>query len=221
MNRLKLTSQSGFTIAEMMVSAMLSLMVLGSVYGVFRAQSHTVKGQESRMEAQEYGLSSVDMMVREIRNTGYFPGALCNATGGVVAATATTFGFVYDADGNGACAGTDEAVTYQVAAGDITRTANGVTQALTNANVTAFQFIYYPQQIGNVRPPPYCYAAAGDLVVNGVTCSGIVTANLAGIQQVVINVTVRARSNDTQFGGQSTLTTSATADLRNHGLPPA
>ena len=37
-----------------------SLAVLASIYGLFSAQTHTVKGQESRMEAHEYAMSVFD-----------------------------------------------------------------------------------------------------------------------------------------------------------------
>ena len=47
-----LQDQRGFTLTELMVAAGLFLFVLGTIYGVFRSQTHTVKGQESRMEAQ-------------------------------------------------------------------------------------------------------------------------------------------------------------------------
>jgi hypothetical protein len=38
------------------------------------------------------------------------------------------------------------------------------------------------------------------------------------VQKIAISVTVQAKSKDTQYGGQSVITMSSTADLRNHGL---
>src|SRR5512147_1938426 len=90
-----------------MVSASLSLAILAAIYGLFRAQTHTIKGQQGRMEAHEYAMSVLDIMVREIRNTGYFPsGSACSTptnSAGVVTATAQSFQLVYDSDGDGAC----------------------------------------------------------------------------------------------------------------------
>jgi len=53
-------------LVELLVSAGLSLFVLGVIYSVFRVQTRTVKSQESRSEAQEYGRAVLDMMVRDI-----------------------------------------------------------------------------------------------------------------------------------------------------------
>ena len=218
-------NQKGFTLAELLVAASLSLIVLGAVHAVYRVQAHTVKAQEYRMEAQEYARASLDLMVRETRNLGYFPNRTpCAApanTKGIVAASAQSIHFVYDADGNGDCAGAGEEITYSydAATQNISRTQNGgAAQTLTDGNVTTFQFVYYPKQTVGTLPPPYCYAAAGDLVVNGVTCSGIVTANLANIQRVSISLTVQSKSTDTQFGGQQTITMDSNANLRNRGL---
>jgi type IV pilus assembly protein PilW len=107
-----LKDQSGFTLAELLVAAGLSLFVLASIGVVFRAQTHSVKGQESRMEAHEYALTVIDVMIREIRNAGYFPGTACDATGGITAASATSLSFQYDKNGNGACSGDDEIITF-------------------------------------------------------------------------------------------------------------
>ena len=47
-------NERGFTLTELLVAAGLSLFVLASIGSLFRAQTHTIKGQESRMEAHEY-----------------------------------------------------------------------------------------------------------------------------------------------------------------------
>ena len=99
---MRINKQAGFNLIELVVAMGFSLAVLASVYGFFRAQTHTTKGQESRMEAHEYAMSVLDTIVREIRNTGYFPnnGTPCTNvanTGGIVAATADSFRLVYDA----------------------------------------------------------------------------------------------------------------------------
>lgn len=191
--------------AELLVSAALSLFVLGAVYGVFRAQSHSVKGQESRMEAREYALSAMDMMVREIRNTGYFPtGTACTNIGntsGVVSATAQSFRFVYDANGDGVCE-EDITYTYDSVSRNITRNP----QVLTDGNVTGFQFTYFPQQTSGTPPAALSCNPA---------CS---SSELASIQRVAISVTVQSKSTDVEFGGQANITMSSDADLRNRGL---
>jgi Tfp pilus assembly protein PilW len=204
---MRLKDQRGFTIAELLVSSGLSLMVLAGVYTVFRSQTHTVKVQEKRMEAHEYALNTVDMMLREIRNAGYFPaGTACvnvTNTSGVVSASSTSFRFVYDANGDGNC---EEDVTYTFTAANITRTYNGTTETLTDNNVTGFQLTYYPQQTSGTAP-------------SALTCNpNCNSTELAQIQKVTIALTVQSQSTDTQFGGGQSVTMSLNADLRNRGL---
>ena len=198
----------------------LSLAVLAAIYGVFKSQTHTVKGQESQVEAREYALNVIDMMVREIRNTGYFPGGTaCGGTAssaGIIAADATSLQIVYDNNAVGAaCSEMVIAYSYDSAAKDITRAVNGGTaEAVTDGNVTAFQLTYYPQQTSGTAPAPYCVSAG-----NPSGCSGTLSSSLALVQKITVAVTVQSKNNDVAYGGQSTITMSLNADLRNHGLP--
>jgi len=210
---MKLQKQTGFTLIEVLVALGFSLAILASIYGFFRAQTHTTKGQESRMEAHEYAMAVLDSMVREIRNTGYFPnnGTPCvnvANTGGIVSATADGFRLVYDANNDGVCE-QDIAFTFDGANKNILR--NGL--ELTDGNATAVAFTYYPQQTSTSAPAPYCVSAS---VPSG--CSGTLSSNLSNVQKIAISVTVQAKSKDPQFGGQTNITMTSTADLRNHGL---
>ena len=211
---MRLNKQAGFSLIELLVAMGFSLAILASVFGFFRAQTHTTKGQESRMEAHEYAMAVLDSMVREIRNTGYFPnnGTPCTNianTGGIVAgASADSFRLVYDTDNDGVCE-QDISFTYDGANKNILRNL----EALTDGNATAVAFTYYPQQTSATAPSPYCVSGG---VPSG--CSGTLAANLSNVQKIAISVTVEAKSPDTQFGGGSTTTMSSTADLRNHGL---
>ena len=157
-------------------------------------------------------MSVLDLMVREIRNTGYFPTTACNSTGGIASATATSFSFVYDRNNNGACSGDDEVVVFAYDGTNVTR--NGL--ALTDGNATAFQFTYYPQQTGGTAPPPMCVSTNNP---TGCNLDLTQSANWTSIQRVAISVSVQSRSPDVQFGGQSTITMSSGAELRNHGVP--
>jgi Tfp pilus assembly protein PilW len=208
--------QTGFTLIEVLVALGFSLAILASIYGFFRAQTHTTKGQESRMEAHEYAMAVLDVMVREIRNTGYFPnnGTPCPNvanTGGIVAASSDSFRLVYDINSDGDCADANEDISFTYDSGNSNILRNGA--VLTDGNATAVAFRYYPQQISGTAPPPYCFSAG---VPSG--CSGMLSANWSNVQKIAISVTLRAKSQDTQYGGQSAISMSSIADLRNHGL---
>lgn len=220
-------SEKGFTIVELLVSILLTFIIMGAIYSVYRVQTHSAKVQENRMEAQEYARSVLDMMVREIRNVGYFPVGACALpvnTNGIVAASQQSFQFVYDSNAANGCADADEIIAYAYNSGakNITRASNpgGSTtlespQDLTDGNATNLQFIYYPQQTGASAPPPYCYPLTS--LPSG--CVGDVAANLANIQRISISVTVQSKKPDTEFGGQLTVQMTSNADLRNRGLP--
>jgi len=205
----EIKKQAGFTLVELLVSILLTSIIMTAVYSVYRVQTHSAKVQESRLEAQEYARSVLDMMVREIRNAGYAPtGALCAV---VASASSQTIQFGYDANANGVCTDADEDITYQYQSpgpqncptgfGDVTRTANGTTEPLTNCNVPTgtsnFSLTYYAQDSSTAMSP---------LV-------------LANIQRVGITLTVQSLKPDTEFGGQLTVTMTSNADLRNRGLP--
>jgi prepilin-type N-terminal cleavage/methylation domain-containing protein len=201
----------GFTLPELLVATALSLVALASIGSLFRAQTHTVKGQESRMEAHEYALTVADMLVREIRNTGYFPVTACDATGGITAASATSISIQYDKNSDGDCADADEAITFDYDNVGLNVRRN-TTQILTDGNATAFDLAYYPQQTASSAPAPYCVSPG---VPSG--CSGTLSGNFKLVQKVVLTLTITPKSNDSDFKG-TPVTVSLTADLRNHGF---
>jgi Tfp pilus assembly protein PilW len=210
---MRLKKQSGFSLVELVIVMGFSLAILASIYGFFRAQTHTTKGQESRMEAHEYAMAVLDSMVREIRNTGYFPnnGTPCTNianTAGIVAASADSFRLVYDTNNDGVC-DQDVSFTYDGTNKNILR--NGT--ELTDGNAKAVTFAYYPQQTSGTAPSPYCISAG---VPSG--CSGTLASNLSSVQKIAISVTVQAKSKDTKYGGLTNITMNSTAELRNHGL---
>lgn len=211
------SSEEGFTVIEFFVSIFLTLIVLGVIYSVFRFQTHSLKSQERRMEAQQYTRSVLNLMVREIRNAGHFPLGECTTipahTNGIIEADNNLFHFVTDANANGNCADPHENVIYRFDAtgcpagyGNITRQ-NGAAaaQALTDCNVPVAGgnalFAYYPKDSTVAYSPP------------------VSSANLANIQRLLVTATVETKDPDLQFGGASTLVMKSNVDLRNRGLP--
>ena len=228
----RLTRNAGFTIVELLVSVLLTSMIMGAIYSVYRVQTHSAKVQESRLEAQEYARSTLDMMVREIRNAAYNPlgaiavGALgTNCAGGlagapgIVTATATSIRFTYDFQGttagsapNGTCDNADEDITYTYTTGcssgfgDVTRKeGTNAAQALTNCNVP---------DVNNQRLDIRYFKQDGTELSRPV-----IAADLPNIQRVMIALTVQSLRPDTEFGGQLNATMTSNADLRNRGLP--
>lgn len=206
--------QRGFTLVELLVSMLLTFIVMGAIYSVYRVQTHSVKAQENRMEAQEYARAVLDLMVREIRNAGYFPVGACTTTpantNGIVTADAQSFQFVYDANAANGCADADENITYAFSTtgcptgfGDITRNGSALTDCNVPTGAANFSLTYYPIDSTTAYSTP---VAAG---------------NLGSIQRVLITLTVQSKYPDAEFGGgQLNATMTSNADLRNRGLPP-
>jgi len=163
-----------------------------------------MKVQENRMEAQQYARSVLDLMVREIRNVGYFPVGACTTTplnyDGIITAEAQSFQFVYDADADNDCAGPDEniAYAYDTVNKDITRAVDGgAPQVLTDENATNLDLKYFQQDGTELTRP-------------------VAPADLPNIKRVLISLTVQSKDTGTEFGGgQLNATMTSNVDLRN------
>ena len=203
-------SQGGFSLIELLVTILLSSIVMGAIYSVYRVQTRSMKVQENRMEAQEYVRSVLDLMVREIRNAGYKPvtvGTLLHPTPcddgsnkGIYTASATRFDFRYDIDADGDCAEPDERITYDydTANKNITRAVDGgAAQDLTDGNATNLDLRYFKQEGTELTLP-------------------VAPADLPNIQRVLISITVQSTDAGTEFGGgQLNATMTSNVDLRN------
>lgn len=195
-------NQKGFTLTELLVAMTMSLIILGAARTMYTIQAHTIKAQENQMEAQEYARVSLDIMAREIRNLGYFPGLTpcapaSAADGGLVTASDTSIRIVYDTatPPGAACSGVQD-ITYTYDAGTQNILRNG--QTLTDGNVTAFQLLYYPRQIGATAPA----ALTGAF-------------DKSKVQRVYISLTVKEKHVDPKVGGQYDVAMNSSVDLRN------
>ena len=209
-------NQKGFTLVELMVAITLMSMTLAAFYAVFTVQTRSLNAQDHRLEAQQYARAVLDLMIREIRSAGYFPGSACTTpahTLGIVAADEENLQFVQDADGDNTCVSANENITYayDFTNKNVTRAADGApAEVLTDGNAVAFQFVYYPRQTTGVVPPPFCVTPG---YPSG--CSGDLAVNLANIQRVEIRLTVESKNVYPAAGSQLFATLSSSVDLRN------
>ncbi len=201
-----MAKRNGFTLIETLVAMFMLSITMAAFYSVYRMQTRSLKGQENRLEAQQTARSALDFMVRELRNARYNPqneddGNSCGdgtaGRPGIVIATATTLHFSYDANGNGDCADVGENVKYSfdAAAGDVTRTADGSAEVLTDGNATGLVLKYYRQDGTEIDP--------------------ITAADYPNIQRVSITVTIDSKNMADKFGGALTATMTTNVDLRN------
>lgn len=217
------STAAGSTLVELLLATLLTSAVMGAMYHVYRIQTHSVKLQEGRLEAQEYGRAALDLMVREMRNAALNPlgavsgpalgigcgiGFLTGAPG-LVAADAAAISFTSDfrsdaspSTPDGSCDDAEEQLTYAydtlscpLGLGDIKR--NG--SPLTDCNVTGLEFRYFKQDGSELIGP-------------------VVATELANVQRVRISLTVRSKRVDAESGGLFVVTMNSNVDLRNRGL---
>ncbi len=197
---------------ELLVTVLLSSIVMGAIYSVYRVQTHSMKVQENRMEAQEYARSVLDLMVREIRNAGYDPLG-CTEVAGIADAGVQTLQFRFDANADGDCADLDEDITYGFDTtgcpsgfANITRDdANdgNAAQPITNCNIRdeagKFSLAYYQKDSTTAFATP------------------VSVPNRQLTHRVVVTITVESKNPNSEFGGQMISTMTSSVNLHNIG----
>ncbi len=206
---------NGFTFVELLVAMTMMTITMAGFYSVYRMQTRSLKSQDNRLKAQQDARITLEFMVREIRNVGYFPEKVTNANcfedeGGIQIADSQSFRFHYDfqgdtptspADGNCGDANEDIAFGYNATTKDITRAMNGgVPQRLTDGNAYLLQLKYFTQTGTELTAVP------------------LSAADRANIQRVTITVTIKSDNPDEFGGGQLIATIGSNVNLRNRGL---
>jgi len=131
-------NRKGFTIIEMLIAMVISMVVLGSIISVYLMQSKKYDREELLVEMRENIRAGIDMVTRELMNTGYDPTGSAGA--GVLLAEDNSVRFTMDLDENGSISGANEDVTYALDGTDLQLTRNGQPVA---ENITAVVFTYY------------------------------------------------------------------------------
>ncbi|GJQ59071.1 MAG: hypothetical protein D8M57_04610 [Candidatus Scalindua sp. AMX11] len=174
MSKPQKNDDGGFTIVELMVGSVISLVVLGIAFSMFDVQRKTFSIQEQRSEMQQNVRAAMDMMVREIRMAGYDP----LNTGFVPisgTSTATSLQVSADLDGSGGIVGS-ETVTYSYDALSlqIDRNIGGGNQPFVE-NIAGLNFSYFD-------------------------ANDIVTATVADMRKIQIQITGRTANIDPRTG---------------------
>ena len=121
-------NRRGFTIAEILMSALFAMIVMAALYGFFRDQLFQFLSLETRTATLEDARGAMNLMVRELRSAGAFwttTDATCTKDGSgdpmrIVAATASSVQVHSDLDNDGNCSDAGENVTYATSAISIT-----------------------------------------------------------------------------------------------------
>jgi len=92
--------QRGVTLVELMVSLVIGLIIMIGVIQVFTANRETYSVQESLGELQENGQYAINFLIRQLRQTGYYPKPYGNLAGNKAAHELLAFGGVIPLTGS-------------------------------------------------------------------------------------------------------------------------
>ena len=199
--KLRVKSEAGFTLLELLISMTIGLVVLGSIFSSFTTQKKSYELQEQITVMEQNLRVPLDFITRDLRNAGYNPTEDLTTGTSVglipddpndpddpnVSITTNSIKILSDIDGNGAIPTTntdaDEKVTYDLDGTDYT---DGITfdidrngQPLVQ-NITALTFTYYD--------------AAGNTIATPITGD-----NLSIIRLVAVSITARTSDEDITF----------------------
>lgn len=181
---------TGFSIVELMIAILVSLILLAGIYSVFTSQQIAFSRQERIAEMNQSIRAVMDLMSREVRLAGYKTStAVFN---GIATAQPSTIRLLADLNQDGTISGDTEDVTYSYNAGTLQIWRNGVSLPIAE-NITDLAFEY--------------------TLADGSTTSS--PGSLASIRKVKISVTGRTASPDLGTGQYRTITLTSDVTPRN------
>lgn len=138
-------SNQGFTIIELLVAMVISLLALGAIYSTFLGQQRSYVMQQETAAMQQNLRAAMFYMQREIRMAGCDP--LKTGNFGITAANMNSITFTEDIRGSSVGNPPDgnlqaaENITYSLSAGNLVRNVGGGNQVVSQ-HVDALNFVY-------------------------------------------------------------------------------
>jgi type II secretory pathway pseudopilin PulG len=219
-------ASGGFTIAELLVGASVSLIVLGAAQSLFTTQQRMNLVQSAYAQSQNVTRTFTDLFMRELRMASYDPtgpgpgGAIAAGVAGpgvtcpsvdeaITVATPTQIRFKQDLNGDGDTGDANEDLQYQLVGSQIQRTdfSNNTTITLVDGvPAGGLTFQYY----NNSNPPIEIVPAGSPPTID--------TANRDCIAKVKVRVT--AQLADPQFYNINPLISAIESEvaIRNRSL---
>jgi prepilin-type N-terminal cleavage/methylation domain-containing protein len=163
----KLARSDGFTLTELLVGLVISLVISTAGWSFYRTQLRALTNQAAKQDATENTRLAMGFMAHEIRQAGYDPaadpddprdGALVDGARGIFEARADRLTIMFDANGSGGLLETTEVageiVQYRFDSGGsrILRTAGTNGQARTlvrNVPTNGFSLSYWGDENGD------------------------------------------------------------------------
>lgn len=164
-------SNQGFTIIELMIAMVVSLLALAAIYSTFMAQHRSYQVQRETSDMQQNIRAAMYYMQREIRMAGSNPFKV----NGVGIQTADSNRIIFTEDINSGASGTapdgfttgeGENITYRLSGTDLERNdaSNALGFQIVAKNIDAINFVYLddssPPNVLNPGPLPNSVSAA-------------------------------------------------------------
>ena len=193
--------QAGFSLAELLIAATVSLVALVCIGAFNRFQLFAIRDQAAQVDLQSGARSIADLFGREIRRAGMDP-TCSKAFEAIATATTTQVRFKSDLNANGAIGGTDEDITYRFRLWreKIERTSGGVTDLLMSALDPAGSGLAY-------------FDANGIQLIPG--SGGLTSAQRAAVRRIRLSLAFKGDAVDPQNSQLQVTQVSADIDLRN------
>jgi prepilin-type N-terminal cleavage/methylation domain-containing protein len=182
------STESGFTMIELLCSMFLFSLVTAGMLTVFTSQQGAFDVQEQVNEVNQNTRAAIEGMTREIRMT---------RLNGFSTANGNTVRFQGDLDQDGAITSISEDITYAYDANtnELSRSTQGGTASVVAENITAFSFLY--------------------TLANGTQTS--TPANLTQIRKISISITAQTAYPDSK-GQYRSMTLTSDITPRNMAL---
>ena len=172
-------SNHGFTMIELLVAMVVSLLALAAIYSTFLAQHQSYQVQSETSDMQQNIRAAMYYMQRDIRMAGSDPfvKGIFGFTSGTSTANANDIKFTEDiGDGaNGAPDGTlndNETIRYRLSNGSLIRTTTAMGDQIVARNIDALDFVYLDSSLtplnsggGGVSLPLYSQIRSVEITI--------------------------------------------------------
>lgn len=201
----------GFSLVELLVYTLIFGIASTAMYTLFISNSKSASSQENTMEMTQDLRGAMDLLMREIRMSGFDPTESTNAgfisdANDLYDTDSDSIHFTMDYDEDGALTGSNEDINYYLYIQDGIqkigrRTGSAGTPDPVAEYVTSLSFVYYD--------------ATGSQITPGGSHPAFTATNLSNIRSVQISITAETPNADAITGQKKTRTMTSRVRIRN------
>jgi Tfp pilus assembly protein PilW len=202
-------SQQGATMLESLVALAMLMIVLVSMFALYRYQMFALTTQNTQLDTQEAGRAVIDLFAREVRQAGADP-TYSGTIPAIVQATPSKLQIQFDRNGNGAI-DAGESVTYEYSC---TETSCAITRLVSGGTKTVFAT---SAPTGSTSVFTY-YDGTGAAIVPGGSGNSLTAAQLASVRRVKFSLTLQQQNPAPANPLMLKASYTTNVDLRNRWL---